>query len=97
RDGDDDRGNDGQYDDDHSRSTPGVHGTVEIDVTNEPPAGSKYYDSFCNRQWSNLDDYTEHLQHEHHAQTIEVVDRRSGNALRTLEFVDGYWQVRQSQ
>ena len=67
----------------------------EIDVTNLPPAGCYYYDRFCDETFSSLDDYTDHIQEKDHDQTIEVVDKRSGNSVRTLEFVGGYWRVRQ--
>jgi hypothetical protein len=65
----------------------------QIDVTNEPPDGCYYYDSFCGKRFSTLDDYTEHLQGHHHDQAIMIIERDSGDTLRTLEFVDGYWQV----
>ncbi len=66
-----------------------------IDVTNEPPAGCYYYDRFCDRQFSNLDDYTDHIESQNHENTIEIVQRDSGDRLRTLEFVDGLWRVKQ--
>lgn len=65
----------------------------QIDVENEPPAGCYYYDPFCEREFLNLDDYTDHIDHEGHAKTIEIIERDSGEPLRTLEFVDGYWSV----
>jgi len=69
----------------------------DFDVTNQPPAGTYYYDPFCNQQFSTLDDYTEHLQHKDHAQTIEIVDKRTGDQLHTLEFVNGEWQPQLSE
>jgi hypothetical protein len=66
-----------------------------IDVTNEPPAGCYYYDRFCDRQFANLDEYTDHLDDQDHPQTIEIVREDSGDAIRTLEFVGGYWSVKQ--
>jgi hypothetical protein len=65
-----------------------------VDVTNEPPAGCYYYDRFCDRRFSDLDDYTDHLESQNHLKTIEIVQDDSGDALRTLELVDGYWRVR---
>ena len=95
----DDRRDDRDYDrDDHryyDRDEDRSRHSREIDVENEPPAGSYYHDPFCNRTFSTLDDYTEHLQSHHHTQTIEIIERSSGDRLRTLEFVDGYWQVQQ--
>lgn len=67
----------------------------EIDVENEPPAGCYYYDPYCEREFANLDDYTDHLDAERHSNTIEIVDRDSGERVRTLEYVDGYWGVQQ--
>ena len=67
--------------------------SVEIDVTNEPPSGCYYYDPFCDEQFSNLDDYTEHVMSHNHAKSIEIIERDSGHRLRTLEFVGGYWSV----
>ncbi len=67
---------------------------ASIEVDNYPPAGCYYYDPFCDRQFDNLDDYTNHIQDVDHPQTIDVVDKSSGDRLRTLEFVDGYWSVR---
>jgi hypothetical protein len=64
-----------------------------IDVTNDPPAGCYYYDPFCDQQFANLDDYTEHVESHDHAKTIDIIERDSGERLRTLEFVDGYWSV----
>jgi hypothetical protein len=66
----------------------------EVDVANEPPAGCYYYDPFCDQRFPNLDDYTQHLQDHDHSQTISVVEQDSGDTLRTLEFVNGVWQVR---
>jgi hypothetical protein len=65
-----------------------------IDVENLPPAGCYYYDPFCDRQFADLDTYTDHIDRETHGKTIEIIDRDSGDRLRTLEFVDGYWSVR---
>jgi hypothetical protein len=71
-----------------------VESGASIEVTNEPPAGCYYYDRFCDLRFSNLDDYTDHLQSQDHANTIEIVQEDSGDTLRTLEFVDGYWSVK---
>ena len=71
-----------------------VEAGAQIDVTNEPPAGCYYYDRFCDRRFSSLDEYTEHIENQDHPNTIEVVEKGSNDALRTLEFVRGYWQVR---
>ena len=49
-----------------------------IDVTNDPPAGCYYYDRFCDRQFSNLDDYTEHVESQDHPKTIEIIRKRLG-------------------
>jgi hypothetical protein len=67
--------------------------STQVDVTNEPPAGCYYYDRFCDRQFSNLDDYTEHVESQDHPKTIEIIQNDSGDTLRTLEFVGGYWSV----
>ena len=67
----------------------------EIEVNNLPPAGAYYYDTYCHQRFSNLDDYTEHLDHKRHSQTISVIDNDSKKTIRTLEFVDGYWQVQE--
>lgn len=78
---------------DYDRNDDSSRRSNEIDVENEPPAGTYYRDRFCNRTFSTLDDYTEHLESKHHSQTIDIIERDSGERLRTLEFVDGYWQV----
>lgn len=78
-----------QYADPYVDSSP----SVSIDVANEPPAGCYYYDPFCDEQFSNLDDYTEHVESHDHAKTIQIIQRDSGNTLRTLEFVGGYWSA----
>jgi len=67
----------------------------DFDVTNEPPAGCYYYDPFCEQQFSNLDDYTAHLDSHDHGQTVEIIERDSRRTLHTLEFVNGEWQVQQ--
>ena len=66
---------------------------TQVDVTNNPPAGCYYYDRFCDRQFSNLDDYTGHVESQDHPKTIEIIRKDSGDRLRTLEFVGGYWNV----
>jgi hypothetical protein len=66
---------------------------TRIDVANEPPAGCYYHDRFCDRQFSDLDEYTEHVESQDHPKTIEIVRQDSGARLRTLEFVGGYWRV----
>jgi hypothetical protein len=66
----------------------------DFDVTNEPPPGCYYHDGFCDREFSTLDDYTEHLQDRRHSETIDIIDRRSGDRLHTLEFVNGEWGPR---
>ena len=71
------------------RSTPSEE---DFDVTNEPPPGTWYHDRFCDREFRNLDDYTEHLQQRRHTQTIDIIDKRTGDRLHTLEFVNGEWQ-----
>ena len=67
----------------------------QVDVTNNPPAGCYYYDRFCDRKFSNLDDYTEHVERQSHPKTIEIIRKDSGDRLRTLEFVGGYWRVQE--
>jgi hypothetical protein len=64
-----------------------------IDVENLPPAGCYYYDPYCQREFSDLDSYTDHIDQENHAQTIEIRDRDSGDYVRTLVFLNGYWEV----
>jgi hypothetical protein len=66
---------------------------AQVDVANEPPAGCYYYDRFCDRRFSNLDEYTEHVESQDHPKTIEVIRQDSGGRLRTLEFVGGVWRV----
>ncbi len=65
-----------------------------IEVENYPPAGCYYYDPYCEREFANLDDCTEHLDGADHSNTVEVVDETTGEVVRTLEFVDGYWSLR---
>jgi hypothetical protein len=68
---------------------------IRVDVANDPPAGCRYYDRFCDRQFSNLDDYTEHVNGQDHSKTIEILRKDSGERLRTLEFVGGSWRVQE--
>ncbi len=78
----------------HDRRAPIVRETEsQIDVENEPPAGCYYYDPYCERDFSNLDEYTDHIDREGHAKTIQIIERDSGDPVRTLEFVGGYWSV----
>jgi hypothetical protein len=77
---------------DHLRPIETDSGT-QADVTNDPPAGCTYYDRFCDRQFSNLDEYTEHVESQNHPKTIEIVRGDSGGRLRVLEFRGGYWNV----
>jgi len=79
----------------HRISPDRLRAEGEFDVTNEPPTGSYFFDRFCNRRFDNLDDYTDHLHDKHHTQTIEIIDRDSHRTIRTLEFVDGLWQVQE--
>lgn len=76
------------------RRTVVVEPSVEIQVENEPPPGCYYYDPFCEREWANLDEYTEHLDGEGHALTIEIIERDSGHRVRTLEFSGELWGVK---
>jgi hypothetical protein len=69
----------------------------DFDVTNEPPAGCYYHDGYCNQDFATLDDYTEHLQHKRHSQTIDIIEKRTGDRLHTVEFVDGEWQPQLSE
>ena len=75
---------------------PGV-GEVgpQIDVENEPPAGCYYYDPFCEQRFSTLDEYTDHIDGQDHPKTIEIVRQGTGDRVRTLEFVGGYWSAQQ--
>jgi hypothetical protein len=70
---------------------------TSIDVENEPPAGCYYYDRHCGREFANLDEYTDHIdaEGEDHPNTIQVVRKDSDRTIRTLEFVGGYWSVRE--
>jgi hypothetical protein len=67
----------------------------DLDVENEPPAGTYYHDPYCNKNFSTLDEYTDHFQTKNHQKTLDIIDRESGKLVRTLEFVEGYWQVKQ--
>jgi hypothetical protein len=82
---------------DYDREGDSSRNWDDVDVTNEPPAGTYYHDRFCDRNFSTLDDYTEHLQDTHHSQNIDIIERSSGKRVRTLEFVDGLWQPQQPQ
>ncbi|MFN8588998.1 MAG: hypothetical protein U0704_14500 [Candidatus Eisenbacteria bacterium] len=66
----------------------------QIEVENDPPAGCYYWDPYCDRGWDTLDEYTEHLDGADHGNTVEIVDESSGEWVRTLVFVEGYWSVR---
>jgi hypothetical protein len=71
----------------------------EVDVENEPPAGCFYYDRTCDREFKNLDDYTDHLYEiddTDHPSEIEIVNRDSDKTIRTLEYVD-YWTVKKEK
>ena len=70
-----------------------VETELEIDVENEPPAGCYYHDPFCDRDFPYLDEYTDHIDNEGHAKTIQIIELESGDWVRTLEFVGGYWSV----
>ena len=63
----------------------------EIDVTNEPPAGCYYYDRVCDRRFASLDDYTNHIDKQDHAKTIEIIRSSDGQFVRKLEFSGEYW------
>jgi hypothetical protein len=66
----------------------------EIQVDNYPPAGCDYYDPYCQRTFESLDEYTEHLDGADHDEFVEILDSDSGEYVRTLELVGGYWGVR---
>jgi hypothetical protein len=66
---------------------------IQVDVENEPPAGCEYYDPYCKQQFSTLDEYTDHIDQQDHAKTIQIIERDSGKLVRTLEFVNGEWGV----
>jgi len=72
----------------------------QIDVENEPPKGTYYYDPYCDLDFKSLDDYTHHLDtidDNDHPKTIDIVSDESGKKIRSLEFVDGYWSVKQEE
>lgn len=64
-----------------------------IEVNNLPPAGCYYWDPHCRLEFSDLDSYTDHVDHEGHAYTVEILEFDTGNYVRTLEFSAGYWIV----
>lgn len=64
-----------------------------VEVNNLPPAGCYYWDPHCGLEFRDLDSYTDHIDREGHAGTIEIVEYDTGNYVRTLEFVGGYWVV----
>lgn len=64
-----------------------------IDVTNEPPAGCYYYDRFCDKRFSSLDEYTDHLDKKDHPKTVEIIRNDSGEHVRNLVFSGEYWSV----
>lgn len=66
----------------------------QIEVDNEPPVGCYYWDPYCEREWTTLDEYTEHLDGADHGETLDILDSSSGDWVRTLEFEGGYWSVR---
>ena len=70
-----------------------VRYAYEIQVENLPPAGCYYYDPFCGQEFQDLDSYTDHIDHEGHEYTIEILYRDSGDFVRTLEFAGGFWVV----
>ena len=68
-----------------------------VDVTvlaNVPPAGTEYYDPYCDRTFPTRDGYQQHLDTVDHDMVIEVVDRDSGQRLRTFEFLQSGWTLR---
>jgi hypothetical protein len=70
---------------------PVVH---EVVITDAPPAGCYYYDPYCERRFSSLDAYLDHLDSSDHDAIIEVIDRRSGDRIHTYEYSHRDWRVR---
>ncbi len=68
--------------------------TERIEITNEAPPGYYYYDPYCDRRFSTLDRYLDHLQDYDHDPIIEVIDKDTGTRARTYEYVKGDWTVR---
>ncbi|MCC6350181.1 MAG: hypothetical protein IT347_11405 [Candidatus Eisenbacteria bacterium] len=64
-----------------------------ISVDNLPPAGCYYWDPYCDREFPDLDSYTDHVDRASHRQTIEIRDRDRGGYVRTLVLDDGFWVV----
>ncbi len=67
---------------------------VAVSVDNLPPAGCYYYDPYCDREFADLDSYTDHVDGQSHSPLVEIRDLDTGDCVRTLEFAGGYWVVR---
>jgi len=72
---------------------PGAQGEAQVQVGNYPPDGCYYFDSYCGREFADLDDYTAHLEANDHGRTIEVIERATKEHVRTLVYNGDYWSV----
>ncbi len=64
---------------------------ARIAITNQPPAGYYYYDPYCEREFSTLDLYLEHLQGYDHAWLVEAVEIETGRPVHAYEYLGGRW------
>jgi hypothetical protein len=61
-------------------------------ITNQPPSGCYYYDSYCDYRFDCLDDFYEHMEDCDHDATLEVIDG-GGQCIGTYGYVEGQWSV----
>ena len=60
-------------------------------ITNLPPAGYYYYDPYCDRSFSSLDVYLDHLDDGDHPRRIQVIDFDTGYPAYAYRYRGDRW------
>jgi hypothetical protein len=58
------------------------------------PAGYLYHDPYCDEHFVSLEIYRTHLRRHHHPRVVRVLERDSGDCVRTYHYSDGDWRDR---
>ena len=56
------------------------------------PAGYLYHDPYCDESFVSLEIYRSHLHSHHHPRVVRVLERDSGDCVRTYHYSDGDWR-----
>ena len=71
---------------------PAIAGFLGATLAHAAPDGYLYHDPYCDESFVSLEIYRTHLHRHHHPRVVRVLERDSGDCVRTYHYSNGDWR-----